>query len=105
MRRVMRGSMLTIDRAKVPSPTVLRVVPVDDDYERKLRVASDILRAMSAAGFPLRASPRCDAALENQAAPKRATLRKPSRASCRGRRTDHVRREVAVRHLNAFAGR
>ena len=55
MRRVMRGSMLTIDRAKkllaVPSPTVLRVVQVEDDYERKLRVASDILRAMSAAGF------------------------------------------------------
>ena len=55
MRRVMRGSMLTIDRAKkllaVPSPTVLRVVQVVEDYERKLRVASDILRAMSAAGF------------------------------------------------------
>jgi hypothetical protein len=55
MSRVMRGSMLTIDRAKkllaVPSPTVLRVVQVVEDYERKLRVASDILRAMSAAGF------------------------------------------------------
>ena len=55
MRRVMRGSMLTIDRAKkllaLPSPTVLQVVQVEDDYERKLRVASDILRAMSAAGF------------------------------------------------------
>ena len=97
MRRVMRGSMLTIDRAKkllaVPSPTVLRVVQVVDDYERKLRVASDILRAMSAAGFPLRASPRCDAALENQASPKRATARvmrwsaaalPPKSPSCRG---------------------
>ena len=55
MRRVMRGSMLTIDRAKkllaLPSPTVLQVVQVEDDYERKLRMASDILRAMSAAGF------------------------------------------------------